>query len=126
MWVVPDEVELEPGYEQLELNPGEIEGTLAVLASCRPEHRDRAAIRIHNRYAALHVARLAPGQTVTVPDAPFAHVYLARGDVRLEEAGELSAGDAARLTAAGQRRVTATLPSELLVWEMHATLAPPR
>jgi quercetin 2,3-dioxygenase len=81
-----------------------------------------AAIRIRNRYAALHVARLGPGQSVAVPDAPFVHVYLARGRMDLEAEGALDAGDAARLTAAGARRLTAAEPSEVLIWEMHATL----
>jgi hypothetical protein len=58
-----------------------------------------------------------PGESVAVPDAPFAHVYLARGRLDLE------AGDAARLTAAGERRLTAVEPSEVLIWEMHASLA---
>jgi hypothetical protein len=43
--------------------------------------------------------------------------------VTLEGAGELSTGDAARLTGVGGQRVTASEPSEILVWEMHATLA---
>ena len=61
---------------------------------------------------------------VTVPDAPFAHVYLARGRLHLEAEGPLDAGDAARLTAAGQRRLHAAEPSEVLIWEMHASLRP--
>ena len=87
-------------------------------------HRDQAAIRIRNRYAALHVARLGPGESVTIPEAPFAHVYLTRGRMDLEEAGSLDAGDAARLTTAGERRLTAAEASEVLVWEMHASLDP--
>lgn len=82
------------------------------------------AIRIRNRYAALHVARPGPGESVTIPDAPFAHVYLARGRMELESEGALDAGDAARLTAAGERRLTAAEPSEVLIWEMHAGLGP--
>jgi redox-sensitive bicupin YhaK (pirin superfamily) len=88
-----------------------------------PRHHGQAAIRIRNRYAALHVARLEPGESVAVPDAPFAHVYLARGRLDLEAEGQLEAGDAARLTAAGERRLTAVEPSEVLIWEMHASLA---
>jgi hypothetical protein len=42
--------------------------------------------------------------------------------VSLEGAGELLEGDAARLTATGGQRVTATEPSEILLWEMHAGL----
>jgi hypothetical protein len=36
--------------------------------------------------------------------------------------GVLDAGDAARLTATGERRLTAAESSEVLVWEMHASL----
>ena len=123
MWVVPDETGVDPGYEQLELNPSDVQGRLAVVASGMARDRDRAAIRIRNRYAALHVARLEPGETVAVPDAPFTHVYLARGRLDLEAEGCLEAGDAARLTAAGERRLSAVEPSEVLIWEMHASLA---
>jgi quercetin 2,3-dioxygenase len=124
MWVVPDESEVEPGYEQLELNPSDIQGGLVVVASGMARHRDQAAIRIRNRYAALHVTRLQSGGSITVPDAPFVHVYVARGRVDLEAEGLLDAGDAARLTAAGERRLDAVEPSEVLIWEMHASLAP--
>jgi redox-sensitive bicupin YhaK (pirin superfamily) len=124
MWVVPDELEVAPGYEQLELDPSDLQGRLAVVASGMTRHRDVAAIRIRNRYAALHVARLDPGESVTIPDAPFAHVYLARGRMDLESEGALDAGDAARLTAAGERRLAAAEPSEVLIWEMHAGLGP--
>jgi quercetin 2,3-dioxygenase len=124
MWVVPDENEVEPGYEQLELDPSDFQGRLAVVASGMARHRDQAAIRIRNRYAALHVARLGPGESITVPDAPFVHVYVARGQLGLEAEGLLDAGDAARLTAAGERRLGAVEPSEVLIWEMHASLGP--
>jgi redox-sensitive bicupin YhaK (pirin superfamily) len=124
MWVVPDEPEVTPGYGQLELDPSDLQGRLAVVASGMTRHRDQAAIRIRNRYAALRVARLEPGDSVTVPDAPFAHVYLARGRIDLEAEGALDAGDAARLTAAGDRRLGAAEPSEILIWEIHASLSP--
>jgi quercetin 2,3-dioxygenase len=123
MWVVPDEGGVDPGYEQLELKPSDVQGRLAVVASGMPRHHGQAAIRIRNRYAAFHVARLEPGERVAIPDAPFAHVYLARGLLDLEAEGPLEAGDAARLTAAGERRLTAVEPSEVLIWEMHASLA---
>jgi redox-sensitive bicupin YhaK (pirin superfamily) len=93
------------------------------VASGLPEHEGEAAIRIRNRYAALHVARLSPGQTVTVPEAPFVHLFVARGAVALEGAGPLAEGDAVRFTASSGQRLTATDASEVLVWEMHASLA---
>jgi hypothetical protein len=123
MWVVPDETGITPGYEQLEIDHELLAGGLVPVASGRPEHDGAAAIRIKNRYAALHAARLQPGQSVTLPDAPFLHLFVPRGTVTLEGTGELVTGDAVRFTATGGQRVTAAEPAEILVWEMHATLA---
>jgi redox-sensitive bicupin YhaK (pirin superfamily) len=122
MWVVPDKAGVTPGYQQLNLSPSDLDGKLAVVASGMPKYRGNAAIQIRNRWAALHVGRLEPGQSITIPDAPYAHVYIARGRVQLEPAETLDIGDAARLTAAGPRRLQAALPSEVLIWEMHASL----
>jgi redox-sensitive bicupin YhaK (pirin superfamily) len=116
----PDELGITPGYEQREIEADLNSGALVPVASGRPGHS--SAIRIRNAYAALHVARLAGGQSVTLPDSPFGHVFVASGAVDLEGAGSLDVGDAARLSGAGARRLTATEPGEILVWEMHATL----
>ena len=123
MWVVPDESGITPGYQQLEIDDELLQGTLVPIASGMPEHSDAAAITIRNRYAALHGARLAPGQSVELPEAPYLHLFVPRGEVVLEGAGPLHEGDAVRFTATGGQRVTATQPAEILVWEMHATLA---
>ena len=122
MWVVPDEARITPGYEQLEIDHELLSGGLVTVASGMPEHDGAAAIRIKNRYAALHAARLQPGQSVQLPEAPFLHLFVPRGQVTLEGAGPLAAGDAVRFTATGGQQVTATEPAEILVWEMHATL----
>jgi redox-sensitive bicupin YhaK (pirin superfamily) len=123
MWVVPDEQGIVPGYEQAEVDAELLTGRLVPVASGMPQHVDEAAIRIRNSYATLHVARLEPGHSVELPAAPYLHLFVARGDVNLEGAGELVAGDSVRFTATGGQRVTATVPSEVLVWEMHAGLA---
>jgi redox-sensitive bicupin YhaK (pirin superfamily) len=120
MWVVPDENGITPGYEQLEIDAELLGGGLVPVASGMPEHADAAAIRIRNRYAALHVARLEPGRSVELPEAPYLHLFVPRGEVTLEGAGTLAAGDAVRFTATGGQRVTAVEPAEILVWEMHA------
>jgi quercetin 2,3-dioxygenase len=122
MWVVPDEAGITPGYEQLEIDHELLSGGLVTVASGMPEHDGAAAIRIENRYAALHAARLQPGQSVQLPEAPFLHLFVARGRVTLEGAGSLDAGDAVRLTATGGQQVTAEEPAEILAWEMHASL----
>jgi quercetin 2,3-dioxygenase len=124
MWVVPDEDGITPGYEQLEIADELLAGGLVVVASGMDQHRDAAAIRISNRYAALHAARLQPGQSVELPEAPFLHLFVPRGRVSLEGAGALEAGDAVRFTATGGQKVTAVDAAEILVWQMHATLTP--
>lgn len=123
MWVLPDESGIDPGYQQLEIDDELLRGGLVTIASGMPGHKDQAAIAIRNRYAALHGARLQPGDAVELPDAPYLHLFVPRGAVTLECAGELQEGDAVRFTAAGGQRISATAPAEILVWEMHAGLA---
>ncbi|BBZ50003.1 pirin family protein [Mycobacterium heidelbergense] len=120
MWVVPDEAAIPPSYQQHEIGGDLSGGGLVTVASGLPG-RD-AAIALHNRNAALHAARLRPGDAVGLPPAPYLHLFVARGRVTLEGVGDLDEGDAVRFTDADGRRVTAGEPSELLVWEMHAKL----
>jgi len=123
MWVVPDENNITPGYEQLEIDHELLSGGLVPVASGMDKHNGASAIRINNKYAALHAARLQPGQSIELPEAPFLHLFVPRGSVSLEGAGALGTGDAVRFTATGGQKVTATEPAEILVWEMHAALA---
>ncbi|HYA53261.1 MAG TPA: pirin family protein [Streptosporangiaceae bacterium] len=123
MWVVPDEDGITPGYEQLEIDDELLRGGLIPVASGMAKHDGASAIRIKNKYAALHAARLRPGEVIELPEAPFLHLFVPRGTVTLEGAGPLSEGDAVRLTATGGQKVTATEPAEVLLWEMHATIA---
>ncbi len=116
MWVAPDETGISPGYQQQKV---ELTGGLVTIASGRT---DDAAIAIHNRHAALHAARLQPGDSVELPQAPYLHLFVARGGVSLEDEGMLTAGDAVRFTASGGQRITTGEPTEVLVWEMHAAL----
>jgi redox-sensitive bicupin YhaK (pirin superfamily) len=123
MWVLPDTPGITPGYEQLEIDDELMRGGLVPVASGMAKHADDSAIRIHNRYAALYAARLAPGQEVVLPEAPYLHLFVPRGTVELEGAGSLDEGDAVRFTATGGNRVTGTGDgAEILVWEMHASM----
>jgi redox-sensitive bicupin YhaK (pirin superfamily) len=118
MWIVPDESGIAPGYEQLEIDDDLLRGGLVPIASGMDRHA--SAIRIRNRSAALHAARLEPEAQVELPEAPYLHLFVARGAVQLEGAGDLMTGDAVRFTATGGQRVMATEAAEVLVWEMHA------
>ena len=81
MWVVPDEAGITPGYEQLEIDDELLAGGLVPVASGMDKHDGESAIRIKNKYAALHAARLQPGQSVELPEAPFLHLFVPRGAV---------------------------------------------
>lgn len=114
MWVLPDVTGIAPGYQQQEIELRD--GELITIASGTGD----AAIDIHNKDAALHAARLQPGDTITVPQAPYLHLFVAKGQVTLDES--LYKGDAARFTGSGGQSVTAIQSSEILIWEMHAGL----
>jgi redox-sensitive bicupin YhaK (pirin superfamily) len=120
MWVVPDEAGIDPSYQQHEIDSELLGAELVTIASGTP--RREAAITLHNRNAALHGTRLQPGESVSLPQAPYLHLFVARGRVACEEIGDLQEGDAVRLTDSDGRRVTASEQSELLIWEMHAKL----
>ncbi|RVW02174.1 pirin family protein [Rhodococcus xishaensis] len=122
MWVMPDEAGITPGYEQLEIEDELLAGGLVPVASGMAEHRDHAAIRIKNKYASLHAARLQPGKAVQIPEAPFVHVFLARGSAEMAGVGTLYEGDAVRLSASGGQTITSETGAEILIWEMHARL----
>ncbi len=115
MWVLPDTERVSPGYEQLDIN-GEIDkGGLVPIASGRDHD---AAISIRQRDAVLWGGRLQSGEAVRVPDATHVHLFVAKGGAILEGAGALGAGDAVRLTAAGDLGLVAGPEgAEVLIWE---------
>jgi redox-sensitive bicupin YhaK (pirin superfamily) len=69
--------------------------------------------------AELRVARLEPGQAVTVPASPRSLVHVTRGEVLLDDT-VLARGDEARLTDAGAYDLSAAPDApggaEVLVW----------
>lgn len=110
-------------YEQVAVDPARLQGRLAPVASGLG-HAD--ALRL-DPPAALHVARLGPGEAVRLPDAPLVHLLVGSGAVEVGGEGLLTAGDSLRGTAAGPLELTATDAAEVLVWEMHVPPpAPPR
>ncbi|MEV5648885.1 pirin family protein [Nocardia sp. NPDC052254] len=128
MWIPPDEDGRRPGYQESDIRAELSHNELVTVASGIPRDRGDTAITLGNRYAALHVARLDPGRSVRLPEASFGHLFVARGTVTVEGAengaeATLSAGDALRTTATGGQLVTAVVPGEVLIWEMHASFA---
>jgi redox-sensitive bicupin YhaK (pirin superfamily) len=113
MWLRPDDSGLDPTYALAPVD--RLSGLVPVASGVRGLD---AAVRVHTTGAALHVGRLARGEVVTAPDAARLHVFVAGGAVDVEGAGRLQDGDAARFTAEGGPRLTATEPSEVLVWQL--------
>ena len=68
--------------------------------------------------ATLSIARLAPGESVTLGDAPRQHVYVVTGALARSSLAEpLAAGDAFRITDDPGLVLTAAAPTELMVWD---------
>lgn len=131
MWLVPDEYGITPSYEQRDISAALAGGDLVAVASGDPSVD--AAITISNRAATLFAVRIAPGSSVSIPDARFTHVLVVDGRAVLsttDQAAEvtLTAGDAAR----GVDTSGATLqtdagdgPAEILIWAMDKALGEP-
>lgn len=67
--------------------------------------------------AVFEAVRLGAGDEVTLRSAPLQHVYVARGALgRSSLAEPLQEGDAFRFTDEPGHTLTATVPTELLVW----------
>ena len=118
MWVLPDTRGIAPGYEQRDLGASIDAGGLVVVASGRGHE---GAVTIHQRDATLLVGRLREGESVTVPAAPHAHVFVPVGAAVLTASGlaeqTLATGDAARCTDAGELELVAgSAGGEVLVW----------
>lgn len=144
MWLSPDELGGAPRHQVLPVGDRLASGELVELASGLAGPEDQDVRRIRQRGAALSVARLPAGATVTLPAAPYLHVFLATGSVTVENASRdgdggitdggitdggitgadapglhtLVAGDALRIAGGGGERVSADQPAELLVWRM--------
>ncbi|MFW0791177.1 pirin family protein [Gordonia sp. CPCC 205333] len=119
MWVAPDTDDLDPDYEERDLTAELASGELFVAASGMARDRTTSAVRIANRFAALHIAALPAKMSATLPAAPFGHLYVARGAITFD-GQTLTEGDAARFADVGSVEVTAVEDSEILYWEMHA------
>ncbi len=133
MWLSPDEPGQAPSHQVLRVGDRLDSGELVPVASGAAQPGDAGVLRIRQRDATLSVGRVPAGGTVTLPAAPYVHVFLAAGAVTLRAGAALAgdlvagdagagdalvAGDAVRITDGGGERVSADEPAELLVWQM--------
>ena len=92
MWVLPDTEHLKPRYEQLDITREIARGGLVPVASGRSAahaagRESHAAIGIRQKDAVLWAGSLKPGERVTIPAAPFVHVYVAEGALSIDLSG---------------------------------------
>ena len=117
MWVVPDTPSIAPSCQQLDIGSEVAKGGLVPVASGRGHE---SAIAIRQEGATLWAGQLAPGIATAVPASPFAHLYVAEGDLELEGGGQLKRGDAARIAnESGLRMTPGPEGTHVLIWEMH-------
>lgn len=120
-WVAPERLGTEPVYESADAQTALAAGGLVPLVAAD----GRGLLGTGQPAATLHAARLTAGESVTVSAAPYALLLVVTGAAELEGPGALAEGDTALLTDAGTRTLTATAPTEVLLWEMRARVAGP-
>jgi redox-sensitive bicupin YhaK (pirin superfamily) len=107
-WVRPDEPGLAPGYARAHVD-------LGGGWTCVADGDGRGAVRIAARRTALHVADVAAGQRLELPDSRRLHLFVARGRAQLGER-VLGPGDVARMLDEGGRQVAVEEDAHLVVW----------
>ena len=121
MWITPDTLARNPGYEQLDMNTTLQSGGMhAVVAG----QGHPGAIRIGQRDATLWVGRLHPGEPVIMPNGHHLHLFVATGNLtgngENASVGTLAEGDAMRLTdASAIDAIAGTNGAEVLAWVMN-------
>ena len=115
IWILPDSRGHAPSYEQKHFSEAERQGQLKLVAS---KDGREGSLTLHQD-AAIFAGLLAPAERVThdLSQGRYAWLQVARGKV--EVAGqELSAGDAAAFEQGGEIALTASEPSEVLLFDL--------
>jgi redox-sensitive bicupin YhaK (pirin superfamily) len=115
IWIMPAARGIAPGYEQKTIDDTRAHGGFAPVGS--PDGGDRS-VKIHQD-AALSVAKLERGQTVTVSLKKGRHgwVQVARGAVTVNSAA-LAEGDGAAISNEEKVTIVASAPSEVLFFDL--------
>lgn len=110
VWLTPDEPDAAPAHSRASVVAEPGSGLVPVVG-------DGGPLSVGVAGAVFAVARLAAGETLTLPAAHQVHGYLTTGALlRFSLAEPLAAGDAFSLTDQPSYDVTAAVPTEILVW----------
>ena len=115
IWLLPERKGLEPSYEELALGEDQKRGQFRLVAS--PNGAD-GSMTIHQD-ARLYLASLLPGESVAQQIVPgrTAWLQVLQGSVKLL-GNDLSTGDGAATTDENTVAVQATVPSEVLFFDL--------
>jgi len=115
IWLMPQRRGLQPSYEQRAFREDEQRGRLRLVVS--PDGADGSLI-IHQE-ARLYLASLAPGQSVSHRIEPGRAAWLQtfRGNVQVQ-GNQLAAGDGAAVTNENNLAIEATVPSQILLFDL--------
>ncbi|MBW4518311.1 MAG: pirin family protein [Scytolyngbya sp. HA4215-MV1] len=115
IWILPDQQNLEPGYEQVEFPLEERSGKFRLIAA--PNGRE-GAVTIHQDVN-LYAATLNAGDALTYELAPARHAWLqvARGEVTLD-GHHLQTGDAAAISEPALLKLSTDTSAEVLLFDL--------
>ena len=115
IWIQPDEMGIEPGYEEKKFDDEEKRGRLRLVAS--PDGEDNS-VRIHQD-ARLSVTLLDTAEQVSYEIKPDRHawVQVARGAIELN-GQTLKQGDGASVSNERELTIKGTEPSEVLLFDL--------
>ena len=115
IWILPERQGLAPGYEQRAFPAAEMQGRLRLVAA--RDGRD-GSVTVHQDVRLL-AARLAPGEEIVHSLAPGRHAWLqiVRGALVMNGT-TLAAGDGAAVSDEARLALTASAPSELLLFDL--------
>jgi quercetin 2,3-dioxygenase len=116
IWILPDEMDVEPGYEQKRFEDEEKRGRLRLVAS--PDGAD-GSVRIHQD-ARVSATLLEASQQVSyeLGAERYAWVQVARGAIEVNGQA-LKQGDGASLSDERELTITGTAPSEVLLFDLN-------
>jgi len=117
IWILPDEKNIEPGYEQKQFSEADKRGRLRLVAA--PDGRD-GAVTIHAD-ASIRAGLFDGAETaeLTLDPQRLSYVHLARGELTVN-GQTLKTGDALQLRGETRLRIAEGKQAEVLVFDLAA------
>lgn len=116
IWILPERPRLDPGYEQKEYPPEELQGRWRLIGA--HDGRD-GAVTVHQDVD-IYAARLEAGDTIqqTLRAGRHAWLHVARGNV-VVNGNKLEAGDAVGVSDETAIEVSASAAAEVLLFDLN-------